>query len=315
VLSQDYDMDCVEVMVVDDGSTDDTEERLKKYGSRIRYLRKPNGGQASAFNLGFANAQGEIIALLDADDYWLPGKLRRILEEFERDSKVGMVHHSLQELNTETGELRRGPFDAVSGNLAASPKSIVRFNPTPTSSLAFRRTVLEAILPMPEAITIQADGYIQALAPFLAQVVAIDEALAVYRIHGANLYFLRGAGKDLERRRLRATTMRALVKGLQDWFASHGYDANDAVVRATVRRWTTVWEREEFAVSKPGRIRFFLHILATHRNQLPLMTWRLVLINYFNALGALVVGYESSSRLDERREHLTRWVRTLLGRS
>jgi glycosyltransferase involved in cell wall biosynthesis len=52
VLSQDFTMERVEILVVDDGSTDDTEERVKKYGAKIRYLRKENGGQASAFNLG-----------------------------------------------------------------------------------------------------------------------------------------------------------------------------------------------------------------------------------------------------------------------
>ena len=55
----------VEIIVVDDGSTDDTGERVKKYGSRIRYFYKANGGQAAALNSGFANARGEIVALLD----------------------------------------------------------------------------------------------------------------------------------------------------------------------------------------------------------------------------------------------------------
>src|SRR6266436_4803621 len=93
VLSQDFPADQMEVVVVDDGSTDDTAERIKKYGSRIRYFYKSNGGQASAFNLGFAKARGEIIALLDADDYWLPGKLGRIVAEFESQPEAGLVYH------------------------------------------------------------------------------------------------------------------------------------------------------------------------------------------------------------------------------
>src|SRR5215831_667914 len=80
VLSQDFPSDQVEILVVDDGSTDDTPERVKKYGLRIRYLYKPNGGQASALNFGIARACGEFIALLDADDLFLPGKLRRIIQ-------------------------------------------------------------------------------------------------------------------------------------------------------------------------------------------------------------------------------------------
>jgi len=71
-LAQDFAAEEREVLVVDDGSTDATEERLQKFGHAIRYLRKPNGGQASAFNFGFEHARGEVVALLDADDVWLP---------------------------------------------------------------------------------------------------------------------------------------------------------------------------------------------------------------------------------------------------
>src|SRR5580692_197518 len=83
VFSQDFSMERVQVLVVDDGSTDDTAERVKKYGSRIEYFYKPNGGQGTALNEGFALARGEIVVLLDADDYFLPGKLRRVAEEFQ----------------------------------------------------------------------------------------------------------------------------------------------------------------------------------------------------------------------------------------
>ena len=93
VLAQEFPPNQREILVVDDGSTDDTAERLKKYGDSIRYLRKPNGGQATAFNFGFAVARGEIIATLDADDVWLPGKLQRVCETFEKNSEAGMVYH------------------------------------------------------------------------------------------------------------------------------------------------------------------------------------------------------------------------------
>ena len=83
-LAQGFPAEEREILVVDDGSTDDTQERLEKFGEAIRYLRKPNGGQASAFNFGFGNARGEVIALLDADDVWLPDKLGRVCEAFEK---------------------------------------------------------------------------------------------------------------------------------------------------------------------------------------------------------------------------------------
>src|SRR5262249_10020117 len=97
VLSQVYPADRVQIVVVDDGSTDDTWEVVKKYGSRIEYYLKENGGQATALNLGFEKANGEIVALLDADDLFLPEKLRRIGEAFERDLRLGMVYHQTRE--------------------------------------------------------------------------------------------------------------------------------------------------------------------------------------------------------------------------
>src|SRR5260370_4024907 len=92
-LAQDFPAEQREILVVDDGSTDDTQERLRKFGETIRYLRKPNGGQASAFNFGFEHARGEVIALLDADDVLLPAKLGRLYAAFEQHSAAGMVFH------------------------------------------------------------------------------------------------------------------------------------------------------------------------------------------------------------------------------
>src|SRR6185437_11144924 len=64
-----------EVLVVDDGSTDDTPERLAAYGERIRYLPQANQGVAAARNRGIREATGDLIAFLDADDVWHPRKL------------------------------------------------------------------------------------------------------------------------------------------------------------------------------------------------------------------------------------------------
>lgn len=312
VLQQDFPREQFEILVVDDGSTDDTSERVKKYGSQLVYLAKPNGGQASAFNLGVKNARGEIIAMLDADDYWLPAKLGRVAAEFQSDPAVGMVHHRMQERNVLTGEVRPSEFFPLSGNLAQTRKSILAFSPTSTSSLAFRRGVLEKIVPIPEAITIQADGFIQALAPFLGSVAAVDETLGVYRIHDSNLYNLSKTEQDIERRKRRAITLRAIVVGLRDWFLSHGFDLASPIVRATLSRWTTLREREEFAVTSPSRMRFLMHLLESHRNHFPLMTWRLVVTNYLDALAALVVGYENFPGWQKGRENLMRRVRSFI---
>jgi glycosyltransferase involved in cell wall biosynthesis len=310
VLGQDFPAEQMEVLIVDDGSTDDTAARVTKYGLQVQYFLKQNGGQGSAINFGVEKSRGEFIVLLDADDYWLPEKVRRVIEAFDANPEAGMVHHRMRELDARTGKLRDGQFVPLNGNLTATTEKILTFHPTSMSSLAFRKSILERVLPIPEGITIQADGYIQALALFLAPVAAIDEPLGIYRFHGSNLYYLSEAGedkdKDIERRNRRVVTLGALVDGLTEWFRSHGYNLAQPTVRATLSRWKTILEREEFAVTSPGRIRFFKHLLESNRNHLGLMTWRLRLINFFNMMGSLVVGYKHFHWLDEWRETLTR---------
>jgi glycosyltransferase involved in cell wall biosynthesis len=75
VLAQTYPQ--IEVIVIDDGSTDGTLEVLKRYGNRIQVISQPNAGPAAARNRGIDAAQGEMVAFLDSDDLWLPEKLAR----------------------------------------------------------------------------------------------------------------------------------------------------------------------------------------------------------------------------------------------
>jgi glycosyltransferase involved in cell wall biosynthesis len=81
----------LEILLVDDGSPEDTPAVVKQFGSSVTLIRKPNGGTASARNLGIEYAQGEWIAFLDADDYWEPLKLERQLASSEGVGLVGSM--------------------------------------------------------------------------------------------------------------------------------------------------------------------------------------------------------------------------------
>src|SRR5436190_1570422 len=72
-----------EVIVVDDGSTDDTAARIAEWGDRVLYVRQPNGGPARARNTGIGRSRGRLVAFLDADDVWLPEKLERQVAYFD----------------------------------------------------------------------------------------------------------------------------------------------------------------------------------------------------------------------------------------
>lgn len=89
VLEQDYPR--LELIVVNDGSTDQTAQEARVFGERVRVLEKENGGAAAARNHGISAAQGELVAFLDADDIWLPGKLSAQVGYLMKHPEVGMV--------------------------------------------------------------------------------------------------------------------------------------------------------------------------------------------------------------------------------
>ncbi len=82
----------LEVIVIDDGSTDETPHVLARYGNRIRVVRQNNRGVAAARNAGIAIARGELLAFLDSDDVWLPHKLELQAARIEADPELGLVH-------------------------------------------------------------------------------------------------------------------------------------------------------------------------------------------------------------------------------
>jgi glycosyltransferase involved in cell wall biosynthesis len=81
-----------EVLVVDDGSTDETPEVLVRYDDRIRVVRQPNGGRSEARNTAVREARGRYLSFLDSDDRWTPTKLERQVPVLESDERIGLVH-------------------------------------------------------------------------------------------------------------------------------------------------------------------------------------------------------------------------------
>jgi glycosyltransferase involved in cell wall biosynthesis len=183
----------IEVVVVDDGSNDDSRDILSSYGNKIVPILKENGGQASAFNVGLAASRGEIICMLDADDYFHPDKVERVIPHSQPGS---MLYHRLQ---IEPGATIIPPVIApnVDYYLHAQRYSFVPYMASPTSGLVFRRDLALSLLPLPtEHARHSADDFIVRGAALLRKVIGIPEVLATYRVHGENAWYGKGMLKS-----------------------------------------------------------------------------------------------------------------------
>jgi hypothetical protein len=206
VLNQDVLPAEMEVIVVDDGSTDNTPAIVRKFLPQVRYLRKENGGQASAFNAGIPETRGEIIAFLDGDDWWAPGKLRCVIDTMTANPAIGMVGHGFVESSDCGGErvISSGKSERLrlTSVHAAQVFRLCRcyFG---TSRLTLRREIARKILPVPETLVFEADEYLFTVAAALAECVILGEPLTHYRIHGGNLFLAGGSTPAGTRRKQR----------------------------------------------------------------------------------------------------------------
>jgi glycosyltransferase involved in cell wall biosynthesis len=203
----------VNVLVVDDGSTDDSRAILSEYGGAVTAVLKENGGQASALNAGFARSTGDVAIFLDSDDMLRPHAAALAAASFAADPRVAKVQYRLEVIDGEgrpTGDVRRAeltfPFDLV----------WLR-----TGAVAYRSELLHRILPMPEReFAACADWYLVHLTPLLGHVVSLDDVAACYRVHGANSYEPQAPTLELEHVRrtitFAAVTTRALERLADD---------------------------------------------------------------------------------------------------
>jgi glycosyltransferase involved in cell wall biosynthesis len=182
----------VEIVVVDDGSADSSQEVIAQFGDRIIPVLKENGGQGSAFNAGFAASKGDIICFLDSDDLFLPEKVSSIVQIFEENPKAGWCFDRVLEFDDKTGQRyppkaqwKSGQWDKRSTIVAEGTAPNL---PTATSGLSFRRSTLGSIMPIPEIIRITTDGYLKLAAMGLAEGWMASQEITLQRIHSDNAY-------------------------------------------------------------------------------------------------------------------------------
>jgi glycosyltransferase involved in cell wall biosynthesis len=198
----------VEVIVVDDGSTDNSRDIIEGYRDQIIPVLKDNKGQTSTFNAGFRVCRGGLVLFLDSDDALLPTAVERAVGQCHEEDVV-KVHWPLWVVDAngrKTG--KRKPSHAVpEGDLRETVVRDGPDNPTwpPTSGNAWKREFLEEVFPIPEMEkecevgSASADAYLSMLAPLFGRINRILEPQGFYRIHGENDHSAMSFDKKLRR--------------------------------------------------------------------------------------------------------------------
>ncbi|MDD5688007.1 MAG: glycosyltransferase family 2 protein [Elusimicrobia bacterium] len=187
VLNQDFPKDQLEILVIDDGSTDDTKVKISKYEKQIKYIYQKNKGQAGVFNTGFGCAQGNIICLLDADDYWYPNKLKAVCDIFEKYPDVGLVQHPSIHIDISNKVINKTSWklpEFYDLDYFLNYRTFFYG----TSNLSFRKQYLVKILPEPEEMGNFADQYLYWNTLLYSRIYNINNAFTAHRIHTSNWY-------------------------------------------------------------------------------------------------------------------------------
>ena len=178
----------VEILVVDDGSTDETELVVRGFGSRVRYLRQTNGGVARARNTGIAHAQGELICFLDSDDLWLSDKLARQLEAADAEPEVALFATEICSFS-EKGEIAaRAKAALYTIRDGWAVEGLLFANWIQTSTVMVRADALRQVVGFDEDVgQFGEDWLLWVRIASFARVRFLREPLVRYRVHEVSL--------------------------------------------------------------------------------------------------------------------------------
>jgi glycosyltransferase involved in cell wall biosynthesis len=175
-----------EVIVVDDGSTDNTESVLRMFGDKIRYFKQENAGVSAARNRGFGESTGDFIAFFDADDIWELDKLEKQLTVFDMDHEIGLVHCGMREFDSETGQTIALHLDGQGG--WAADELLLWERPVivgPGGTIIVRREAIQSVNGFDERFKVGEDWDFCYRVARKYKVGFVPEPLVNYRRHSA----------------------------------------------------------------------------------------------------------------------------------
>ncbi len=180
-----------EVLVVDDGSTDGSRTVISSFGGKIKAIYKKNAGQIMAFNDAFCQSNGEIVLVLDSDDYLKSTAVQSIVSEWETGlSKVQFQLATVDEFGIPTGRVFPNFSRKYQGNrILDELLQTANYTSPPSSGNAYSRTYLESVSPLNNDLGIPrhaSDAVLTIGAPLFGRIKSLDQVLGYYRVHAGN---------------------------------------------------------------------------------------------------------------------------------
>lgn len=227
VLAQDWPADRLQLVFVDDGSTDGTRAILETYRDRVRIVLQENRGVRGAVNRGMEELTGDLITSISGDDVWEPDRVSRLVAAFRAHPRAGLVHSDVSVIDGD-GRTVAPSFRTATGiSSVHGPllSTLVQRNVVTGTGIMFRGCLKPLVHPIP-AHAAWEDYWWAWRIGGVADVVAVDDVTCRYRMHGTNLSL--GATPEQIRaslfheRHFRRTMLRSLVPGMVDARAALG---------------------------------------------------------------------------------------------
>jgi glycosyltransferase involved in cell wall biosynthesis len=273
VLAQDYPH--VDLLVIDDGSTDDTPRVLERYGARVRWISRENRGQSATLNEGWARTKGDLLLYLGDDDVLLPGAIARAAAAMAEDAALIGVYGDYLMIDARSRTLRRVHMPDV------DVRRMLRDFATPPAAGTFvSRRVWEVIGGWDESLRQVPDRDFYQRALLQGRMRRVDEPLAAFRVHAESQTFRpRDASRaaepvlvvdrlferddlpaDLKALKTRARAMARVVAARhdlrrQDWSGALRHLTDAVAVQPHIVLSPRAWRFVANGVNLPGRLR------------------------------------------------------------